>query len=177
MFTDYYLTLLGKKYRDSAYLQHFTSEHYELNPAWQKDINKFKIFNYKHVLLVILITGYFYFASLLLRDSWFDLIFGALFCLYAYIIARHCSNILTYKFANRNPEQLSGKIIYGHIFSLKTSQYHSFTRGIFLLSFFVWTQSWFLLGGAGALLLFSLTQIRWINAYKKKMKANNQPPA
>ena len=173
MFTNYYLTLLGKKYGDNVYLQHFTSEQYS---AWQEKINKFKL-NYKHVLYIILITGYFYFASLLLKDSWFDLIFGALFSFYAYIIMRNCSHILTYKFANKNPDQLTGKIIYGHIFSIKSTQYHAFTRGIFLLFLFGWTRSWFLLGGAGALLLFSLAQIRHINAYKKKMKAKNQPPA
>jgi len=63
MFLDYFLTLAGKKLRDKVYSQHFANEEYELNPGWQKDINKFKLFNYKHILLVILVTVYFYFTE------------------------------------------------------------------------------------------------------------------
>src|SRR5205085_8911543 len=94
MFCDYYLTLAGKKLRDKVYSAHITSEEYELNPVWQKDINKLKLFNYKHLLAVILITGYFYFASLLLSDNVFFLVYGAIFCLYLYIVMRHLQNIL-----------------------------------------------------------------------------------
>jgi hypothetical protein len=168
MFSDYYLTLLGKKLRDNVYLQHISTEEYELNPVWQKDINKFKMFNYKHVLAVILITGYFYFASLVLRDSWYYGIYGALFTMYAYIIMRHLNNILIYRFANRNPNLFSGKATYGLLFSLNLSKYQSFTYSVFMLALFAWTQSWFILGGAIGLALLGLTNIRWINTYKKK---------
>ena len=174
MLCDYYLTLAGKKLRDKVYADHLTSEEYELNPVWQKDVNKLKKFNYKHLLAIILITGYFYFASLLLKDDIFFLIYGALFVLYIYIIARHVQNILTYRFINKEPSQLSGKIYLGHLFSLKTSLYQTFTTGLLMLILSAWTQSWFILGGASGLLLFCVTQLRWIKRYKRKMKLKGE---
>jgi len=177
MITDYYLTLLGKRSRDSVYFQHIASEEYELNPAWQKDINRFRLFNYKHILTVILVTGYFYFAALLIRQSWFDILFGALFNLYAYIIMRHLNNIFIFRYVNKNPDLMSGKTTVAHLFNLKMSQYQSFTTALVLLLIFGWTQSWFLLGGGCGLLLFSLTQLRWIRLYKKKRMTINKPLA
>ena len=174
MLCDYYLTLAGKKLRDKVYADQLTSEEYELNPVWQKDVNKLKKFNYKHLLAIILITGYFYFASLLLKDDIFFLIYGALFVLYIYIIARHVQNILTYRFINKEPSQLSGKIYLGHLFSLKTSLYQTFTTGLLMLILSAWTQSWFILGGASGLLLFCVTQLRWIKRYKRKMKLKGE---
>ncbi len=172
MLADYYLTLLGKKLRDNVYTQHISSEQYELNPAWQKDINKFKLFNYKHLLAVILITGYLFFAEKLLRDDWFFAIYGAISTIYVYILMRHFQNILIYRFANKNPDMLSGKAVIGHIFSLKISQYNILMTAIMLIFVFAWTGSWFVLGSVSGLLLFSITQLRWINAYKRKKSSN-----
>ena len=133
-----------------------------------------KKLNYKHILAVILVTGYFYFTALLISDLWFDIIYGALFAMYFYIIMRHTNNILIYKFANKNPDLLSGKIIIGHIFSLKVSQYQAFTSSVFLLFIFIWSRSWFILGCTIGLLILTLTQIRWIRAYKRKLKLRSQ---
>ncbi len=168
MFADFYLTLLGKKLRDNVYLQHIFTEEYELNPRWQKDVNNFKMFDYKHLLSVILFTGYFYFASLLLGDSWYYGVYGAFFTMYAFVTIRHLNNILTYRFANKNPDLFTGKATFGHLFGLNLSKYQSFTYSVFMLVLFAWTQSWFILGGAIGLALLGLTNIRWINAYKKK---------
>ncbi len=168
MVSDYYLTLLGKKLRDNVYLQHISTEEYELNPAWQKDINKFRMFNYKHILSVILVTGYYYFVSLLLSDSWYYGVYGALFTMYAYVIMRHLNNILIYTYANKNPDLFSGKAVIGHLFSLYLSKYQSFTYSVFFLALFAWSRSWFIFGGAIGLGLLGLTNIRWIRAYKKK---------
>lgn len=174
MLCDYYLTLAGKKLRDKVYSNHLSSEEYELNPAWQKDVNKLKKFNYKHILAIILITGYLYFIALLVSDNIFSLIYGFLFILYVYIVMRHLQNLLTYHFINKNPEQLSGKVYMGHIFSLKTSQYNSLVTGLMLLVISIWTQSWFILGGAGSMFVFCLTQLRWIKRYKKRLKQKNE---
>lgn len=174
MLSDYFFTLLGKKLRDNVYVQHISSEQNELNPGWQIDINKMKKLNYKHILGVILVTGYFYFAAQLLRDSWFDIIYGALFSIYVFIVMSRLTNMLIYKFANKNPGQLSGKAVIGHLFMLKISEYHAFTMALFLLLIFAWSLSWFVLGAGCGLLILTLTQIRRINAYKKKIKLSVQ---
>ena len=36
MFADYFLTVLGAIHAEKKHSQHIRSEHYELNPAWQK---------------------------------------------------------------------------------------------------------------------------------------------
>ena len=174
MLSDYFFTLLGKKLRDNIYAQHICTEQYELNPVWQDEVNKMKKFNYKHLLAIILVTGYFYFTAKLLSDPWFDIIYGALFAIYVYVMMRHLNNILIYKFANKNPGQISGKAVLGHILVLKISEYQVFTAAIFLFLIFLWTRSWFVLGCSFGLLILTLKQIRWISAYKKKMKLKAQ---
>lgn len=174
MLADYYLTLLGKKFRDSKYSEHLSSPEYELNPAWQKDVNSFKLFNYKHILSIILITGYFYFASKLLSDDWFFGLYGALFTVYGYVIMRHFQNIFIYRYSNKNPDLLSGKVTMGHVLMLKISQYQLFTTSVFLLVLSAWSASWFICGGGLGILLLALTKYRWIAAYKKKMQAVKQ---
>lgn len=171
MLSDYFFTIMGKKLRDNIYIQHVSSDQYELNPAWQKDIEKLKLFNYKHVLLVILVTGYFYFAAKLLNDTWFELIYGALFTVYICIIMRHTNNIMIYKFANKNPEKISGKVIMSYLFTLNVSMYQIFTTAVFMMLLAAWTGSWFLFGGGCGLFILTLIQKRWIRAYKKKINA------
>lgn len=169
MLSDYYLTIIGKKLRDKEYFKYFTSEEYELNPVWQKDINKLKMFNYKHILAVCLITLYFYLASNLMRVTLFDFFYGAIFILYTFIITRHLQNIFTYKLSLKHPEFLSGKLVINQIYTLKISQYQTIFFAVFLLLINIWVQSWFLFGGFAGLLVLYLIQFTWIRRFKQKM--------
>ena len=38
MLADYFLTLAGAAQKERKYDDHFKTEHYELNPTWQKDV-------------------------------------------------------------------------------------------------------------------------------------------
>lgn len=171
MLSDYFLTLLGKKLRDREYYKYFTTEEYELNPAWQKDINRQKLFNYKHLLAVFLITVYFYFASKLMRDTLFDFFFGALFIIYSFIITRHLQNIFTYKLSSRFPQYLNGKLSISYIYTIKLSQYQTIFFALFLFLINFWVQSWFIAGGVTGLVILYLIQFAWIKRYRQKAAA------
>lgn len=167
-FSDYYLTLLGKKSRDKKYSEFMKTDDYELNPVWQKDIKSLKLFNYKHVLIVFLLTVYFYFSALLMSVNVYDFFYGAVSMMYLFIIARHVQNLLQYSYTAKNPGELEGNIKFSYIYIIKTSQYQTFLFALLILAVNIKVQSWYLLGGTFGLIILSLIQYKWIRRFKKK---------
>lgn len=171
IFLNYFLKLAGKKYRDSVYAKHFVNEEYELNPAWQKDINKSRIFNYKHILLIILITVYIYFLEKLVSDELFYFVYGFLSGVYVYVITKLLQNIMIFRYAGKNPHLLNGEVHISYLMSLKIAQYSILTTALFTLFIFFFTDSVFLLGNTAGLLILWLVHYRWIARIKKKTAA------
>ena len=56
MLADYFLTLAGAVLRDRKYSDHFKTEHYEMNPLWQKDVARKKWLNPRHIVLVVVVS-------------------------------------------------------------------------------------------------------------------------
>lgn len=57
LLADYYLTVLGAAQRQKVYAQHFRTQHYELNPLWQRSNARLQRFNPRHILLVLLVSA------------------------------------------------------------------------------------------------------------------------
>lgn len=53
MLLGYYLTLLGQACYRRCFSRYIEFEVYELNPMWQEDIKQGKLFNPKHLLMII----------------------------------------------------------------------------------------------------------------------------
>ncbi len=174
MFSDYFLTIAGKKYRDSEYSKKFTSQEYELNPVWQKDINSGKLFNYKHFLAAFLVTVYFYFASKLMSEELFDFFYGAILIVYMFIITKHLQNIFTFKLSTKHPEYLTGMVSVNQMYSLKISQYQILFFAMFLFVINIRMQSLFLFGGILGMLILYLNNLVWISRYKRKILQQKQ---
>ena len=88
MLADYYLTVLGAVLRDKKYSEHVIVEQYELNPIFQKAINKRQLINIKHLLATITVTGLMiYIAEFSTASHTFvSFILGLLLIFYAIII-------------------------------------------------------------------------------------------
>src|SRR6266478_5578659 len=116
MFADYFLTVFGAIQKERKYSLHFNSQHYELNPLWQKPISQKKWFNPRHILITVslsaLLAGALEFCNL--PGPFVQGIFGFFFVFFGMAIGRHLSNILTFRRMAQKPEQISGEVAMDH---------------------------------------------------------------
>jgi NAD/NADP transhydrogenase alpha subunit len=116
MLLDYYGTLLGAVAIRRGYSDHFGMDHYEMNPVWQDSVTKVKPFNSRHLATTLGITiG----AILLLEvadypDSIARGFLGALIGGFAYLVGRHVSNILIFRYVASHRDEFSGKASMAH---------------------------------------------------------------
>jgi hypothetical protein len=165
MFSDYYLTVLGAVRREEQYALHFKTEHYELNPAWQKAIAEKKWFNPRHALLTVLLSGALIALMEigLIPDDLAKGFAGAILVLYGMIIGRHLSNLLIFSHLNRKPEEITGAITMTYPFLLYMSQYQTMTVLVPVAFIALLTQNAYAVGGVVGILLFMLIQFKWIH--------------
>lgn len=172
MLLDYYLTLAGASLHKMGFGKHITTESYELNPLWQKDISVRTLLNIKHLIIV----GITLIALLLLDQIDFfstpygQGIIGALILLYTVINARHLANLLIYYYAIRNPQYLSGQALLSQQLSLITSISALLTPLLMLCIINVLFPEPFITGGIIGVLLLMLQHIIWIRKHKKETK-------
>jgi hypothetical protein len=157
MFADYYLTVIGAILKDRKYGDYFKSEHYELNPIFQKTIAAKKWFSARHFLLTILQTCLVGFLAEFggLPDYLIQGIFGCLFVLYGTIIGRHLSNILIFLQIDRAADTISGQITMAHSLALSISTYQYLVVAVPMAILAAGTRAPFATGGLSASCCFS----------------------
>jgi hypothetical protein len=170
MFTDYFLTVLGAIQRDKEYALHFKTQHYELNPIWQKQIAHKKWFNPRHIILTILLSGILI-CLVEFGDMPADFAKGLLGCilvLYGMILGRHFSNLLVFSHLIRKPGEISGEVSMSHQFVLSLSLYQTLMVIVPILLVAIFSQSNFALGGVVGIILFLIINLVWIRKAKKQ---------
>jgi len=166
MISDYYLTILGNKYRKIEYKKHYKTKTYELNPTWVNDIEKSKWFNPKHLIIVVLISLYSIFLSQFEDVRFFNFFLGFIYTLYGSINGRHISNILIFRYLIKKPDDISGEINLTHILVLKSSQYQTIILTFPLLFLTILSPSAFMIGGLLSCVLLFIIHSVWIKKYK-----------
>jgi hypothetical protein len=174
MFSDYLLTVLGATQKERKYSEHFKTQHYELNPIWQKAISQKKWLNPRHSLLTILLSGIL--ACLLelgvLPEPFVQGLLGCLFVFFGMAIGRHLSNILIFRRFAQCPEGISGQITMTHSLSLSISMYQYLVAAVPLAILAFFNPTPFVFGGlAGAGMIFMVHSI-WIHRHQKKAPGN-----
>ena len=154
---DYQLTLAGAALVERRYRKHFRIPQYELNPLMQTAIRTRKRVSWRHLALVAVITGGVYAEGLLMGfDSpVFTFLLAFVLGAYATITGRHLANLLTFRFLEKHPEDLSGTVEMSQAYITRLSQY-MFLSAIFPLlvaAFFSPTPAVFGVA-AGALALY-----------------------
>jgi hypothetical protein len=179
MFADYFLTVFGGIQSKKGYSLHFKTEHYELNPIWQKHIAQRKWFNPRQIMLALVVSV----ALVLLLeleevpDSLAQGILGAVMVLYAVVLGRHVSNLLIFQHLIHRPEEISGQVAMSHPLVLSISLYTTLVTIIPIALVAVFSKSEFAIGGTAGLALFCLVQLRWIRmARKARTSAVNPGP-
>ena len=179
MLTDYFLTLVGVQQRGKRYGTHFAIETYELNPVWQRAVAQQKWLNPKHILLTIITTGLF----LLLLESG-DMpeplaqgTVGGLLVYLGVFIGRHLSNLLTFRYMNRRPHEISGQVTMAHALQLSLALYQCVAVLVPLALVAVLSPTPYAVGGLCGVVLALIAHLRWRRKYARKRRALDQPDA
>jgi len=169
MLLDYYLTILGSTLRDKKFSQFIKVEQYELNPIWQRDINRKKLFNHRHVFSVLLVSFLLFILTEFLdvNHTIFEILFGFAIGIYGMIIGRHISNILTFFHVLLKPNDVSGEITFSHQYALLTSLYQYFVALIPLAILSAFLHSPILVGCTVGAIGFLLTHVIWLWRYRR----------
>lgn len=167
MFLDYFLTIKGFRLYKQKYSKFIEAESYELNPNFKKSVNARK-YNFLHLIGVIFVSAFIYAIYYLgtnnifyFTKSSFFTCQGMLFSIFGFINMRHIQNIMIFKFVNKNPSMLSGKLKQKNSFTIYASRISTFTFSIFLFFVFLLVPTSFTFGLALGLFLFSFKQRRY----------------
>lgn len=148
MLSDYFLTIKSIGLAKNKYREYFQIEKYELNPVWQKSPSELKLFNIKYISIVILSASILYYLITEYNYGKFTFFcLGIIIISYAIIVSNHISNILIFKFVKDNPYVLQGRIAMHNLYLLKIKQYQIISITFLLLFIYIYTMSFFVLGG------------------------------
>ena len=122
---DYQLTLAGAALIERRYRQHFRIPQYELNPVMQPVVRARKRVSWLHLALVAFLTGFVYIEGLLMGfdSSLFTFLLAFVFGAYAIVTGRHLANLLTFRFLEKHPEDLSGTVEMSQAYITRLTQY------------------------------------------------------
>jgi hypothetical protein len=180
MLCDYWLTVAGARAREGVYADHFKTQHYELNPVWQTAIARKRWFNPRHVGLTLVIAALFYGAGEYLLtddDPVFAFVIGALLVVFGAVNGRHLSNLATFAWIRRHPDELSGSIAMSHglVLWLSTFQYLGLLLPLALLALCAPTPH--VLGGLVGIAFLMLVHLGWILRWRRRTRETAATPA
>lgn len=149
--SDYSLTLIcARLYRTGVSDKIAIEGSYEITPFFQRDIDSLRLIS-PRFLLMLFVSGVLLSAVWLLMSqpdpTPYRFLLGAMILLQLTIHIRHLRNLATFR-GIINSDAVRGRIEYSRQFTLKISASELFAfSGLFFL-LFVFTPSWFILGGA-----------------------------
>ena len=155
---DYIQTIRGARLYAEIGSQHMTFEgSYELNPVFQKDIDRLRWVSPRFVALLvgtsILFGAYWWVCSQIVFMEPYLVLCGAFLLLEAVVNMQHVRNIATFRYMQANPQHVAGRIEYKREFLYWN---RALEFGLFALLFgilFAFTASWVVAGGALASLI------------------------
>ena len=170
MFADYFLTVLGAIKREKGYNQHFKTQHYELNPIFQKHVAEKRWVNPRHAVVAIVASGAMIFLMECgsLPESLASGALGCVLVLYGAVLGRHGSNLLIFAHLSRKPEWVSGTVTMSHEFVLVISLYQILMGVLPIVIIAVFAPSYFACGGVVGILLWMNVHLQWMRKARKR---------
>ncbi len=164
MVGDYLLTVVGAIQRDKGYSLHFKTQHYELNPVWQKHVSERKWLSPRHLLLTIALSAMVVLLTEVgsMVEGLAEGVLGCVFVLYGVILGRHLHNLLLFRYLVRRPDEVCGEITFSHPCVLRISMYQTVMVLIPLSLVAVFSANAFAIGGVGGVILFLVVHLKWI---------------
>jgi len=149
--SDYYMTLsVAKAYKDFDTIKFEKSM--ELTPQFQKDVDGQVRVSRRHITLLLLITLliliFWYITVGYFNWTWlYSFFLGLLILLEAAVHMRHFRNWYQIRVL-RKEGGITGSIMFSQRFSYLTSAFDLYAFAVLFFLFFLWTFSFFFLGGA-----------------------------
>lgn len=170
MLMDYYLTILGSVLQKKKHSEFFVFEEYELNPLWQKSINKKKLVNLKHLIITALVSGWLiYIAEYTdISRAFFSIVLGAILIALSIVVGRHITNILIFWYVLKNPNNIQGQIRYSYEAVLFFALYYNLIPLILLIIIAIYDKSLFVLGGICGVILLFISHIRFLFIMRRR---------
>jgi hypothetical protein len=178
MIADYLLTIASARLRERGHAEHFRTEHFELNPLWQKTVAKKRWFNPRHLaltlglstVLIACIEGMTSFPQLVRFFA------GVLIGVQGAVIGRHLGNLATFLHVRRHPDSIAGTVMLRHEFVLWLS---IFQHGALLLVaalLAIYAPSPAVLGVLAGLAMLVLIHLIWIARLRRAAVRHAAPP-
>jgi len=178
---DYYFTLLNYRLYQVKMKSFVETEHFELNPEFQKDVyaGKYRIVHALRVLLILLALFGLHAAERIfgpvlgfigLNESMYLLSVATLLSAVLLIIFQHVRGLLLFRTFNRIPNLVSGHIMHTYRFDLESSKSEALAMTMVFVVVFIISPSVVTMGLAlGPLLMFFQFQY-WIKLAATKVK-------
>jgi uncharacterized membrane protein YeaQ/YmgE (transglycosylase-associated protein family) len=173
MLIDYWLTVAGARLGSAGYSAHFKKQHYELNPIWQKAIAQQKWFNGRHLALTAIVGGVCIMLgeTLAPRDQTAAWFFGCVLGTFGLIIGRHLSNLATFSYVRRHPEQITGIVTMSHELLLWLSVFQLAPVALTLLLISIVAPSPQTSGAIVGVCALSAVHLLWLRHHRRVSKA------
>jgi hypothetical protein len=169
MLADYLLTVRVAALKAKHYDNHFKTQHYELNPVWQKNIAELKWLNPKHLALAALVTVLlFILLEVIELPRWFAQgVLGCVLLVFGMLIARHISNWLVVSYVTAHPNEITGSVTMSHSMQLWISLFQYVVAFIPMIMLTMFLREPYAVGGALACVMMILVHLKWISAHRK----------
>ena len=176
--SDYSLTLkCARLYKGGASEKIRLEGSYEITPFFQRDIDTLNPLSTRFLLMLLVNSFSLAGVWFLSRDSalpLYNFVLGAVVLSQLTIHVRHLRNLATFRGMTK-PDAVGGRIEFSRKFSLSLSASELFVFSGLWFLVFVFTTSWFVLGGAVACLSIAVKHRRLM--YQLASTATNQKPA
>lgn len=173
MILDYYATVLGSVWHDRGYNRHFVSQHYELNPVWQRSIDERNWFNPRHLAFVVLASGGL--IALLQRDAlpnaWAEGFVGVALGTYAVLLGRHLGNLMIFRYFSNHPNEVTGTVSMAHPLLLAISGTQLAVALVPLVLVALLSGSTYAIGGAIGALAVTAMHLAWLRKARAEQQA------
>jgi hypothetical protein len=163
MLTDYFLTLVGKKYRER--IPYFQSETYELNPEFRNAIDRGEKINYRHLTYTVILTLASYAIYKNGDSNFLEAFTGLIITTYGVVNARHIGNILLFRFTIKNAGEIKGVIHTSHLYNLKNSLFQTVGLATVFLLLALLKPIPLLFGALASQVAFVIHQLLWIDKH------------
>jgi len=154
---DFTATMLySRAYREflSATVQY--ERGVEMNPLFEKDVQKVRWFSPRYIFLMLGVTLLIGFTGSWLPPQTFEIVAGTVILLLLVVDLRHIENLSFVWFLKSDPEGFKGKIEQSYKLSQRRVAVYSFNTGILYLIVFLLTGRVFFVGGTIVSVLLAL---------------------
>jgi hypothetical protein len=176
--SDYALTLkCARMYRRTASEKIAFEGSFEITPYYQKDVDSLRSISPRFVTALVLSVVYLavlWWLALATQPALYEFVIGMLISTELAVHHRHIRNLYLFR-AIANGDAVQGRVRYARPLLLRMSAVEKFAFSGLFAVLYVFTLSWFVLGGVVGCLAVALKHLRL--ARKQPAAATTQPAA